>query len=527
VVPNGSVGQKQYLQFAGGAVQAFEKNSTDNGTTGKILSNSQGGTAVAQKAIYPWDDFADGVTECNQLTVDGNVSYDHISGNNWIIAGTSNTNQNPSGPAKSMCIAVSTTDDLDTCSGGTGGCYWNAYTYDLTSMRPSDSTGGTQVYDLADYPRFGTWHDGYYMAFDFIDFDFDNGNNPNYGRIDGTAVCKLDRTDILLGNSSASSATCYSHITTALPPMIHTILPADAETSAYASGTEGEFFLSTINPGSDGSPCVPNPGSGVYCYETQLAYWTWSSIVSKAGAQRVSVNQFIPGCYYTADPSGTHYATWTKCIPQPGTTNMVDSIGDRLMSPLAYMYFAPCEEHATLAASCEYLAVTQTVQESTASPYYGNPTGIRYYTFVAPIGSSTTLNPPLLSGDFSDSAGSLYYWMSSNAIDSNENVGYTFSVGNGSTGNNPSLYMNTIDFAGGQGTLKSPKIGNGSDETDNHWGEYFSISIDPADDLTFWGTGQYFATNQTGVCDNSHPTNCIWDTQIYTCKKGNSSGWCP
>jgi hypothetical protein len=43
VVPNGSVGQKQYLQFAGGAVQAFEKNSTDNGTTGKILSNSQGG----------------------------------------------------------------------------------------------------------------------------------------------------------------------------------------------------------------------------------------------------------------------------------------------------------------------------------------------------------------------------------------------------------------------------------------------------------------------------------------------------
>jgi hypothetical protein len=85
----------------------------------------------------------------------------------------------------------------------------------------------------------------------------------------------------------------------------------------------------------------------------------------------------------------------------------------------------------------------------------------------------------------------------------------------------------TIDDAGSQTAIHSPKAGNGPDESDNHWGEYFSMSIDPSDDLTFWGTGEYFPTDQYVVCDGKHPTNCKWATQIYLCKKGDSSGWCP
>jgi len=116
--------------------------------------------------------------------------------------------------------------------------------------------------------------------------------------------------------------------------------------------------------------------------------------------------------------------------------------------------------------------------------------------------------------------------MPSNAIDMNENVAYTFSVGNHGTGNYPSPYMTTINDAGSPGGLHSPKAGNGSDETDNHWGEYVSVSIDPKDDLTFWGTGEFFGQDQTGVCDNNgnDGANCKWETQIFNCTAG--SGFC-
>jgi len=195
------------------------------------------------------------------------------------------------------------------------------------------------------------------------------------------------------------------------------------------------------------------------------------------------------------------------------------------MSPLAYRYIPSCILPSP--TSCEFLAVTQTVQESTASPYYGNPTGVRYYVFTAPTGT-TTPNPPLYSSDFSDSAGSLYYWMSSNAIDKNQNVGYTFNIGDGSS-NYPSVYTQTIDDGGSPGTLTSVQAGSASitDPNTHSWGEYFSMSIDPSDDKTFWGVGEYFTTAEDACSSTLGFTDCYWTTKIFSCQKGGVGGYCP
>jgi len=79
--------------------------------------------------------------------------------------------------------------------------------------------------------------------------------------------------------------------------------------------------------------------------------------------------------------------------------------------------------------------VTQTVNEgANGIP----PTGIRYYALIAPIGTQTT--PTVLyQSDFMDSGGNLYYWMSSNAIDMDQNVGYVFNIGNDTSPNYPSV----------------------------------------------------------------------------------------
>jgi hypothetical protein len=56
-----------------------------------------------------------------------------------------------------------------------------------------------------------------------------------------------------------------------------------------------------------------------------------------------------------------------------------------------------------------------------------------------------------------------------------------------------------------------------SNSNDWDWEESVSMSIDPADNLTFWGVGQYLPNgNQTSCCN--------WYTQIFLCEAG--SGFC-
>ncbi len=118
--------------------------------------------------------------------------------------------------------------------------------------------------------------------------------------------------------------------------------------------------------------------------------------------------------------------------------------------------------------------------------------------------------------------------MSSNAIDKDQNVGYTFNIDNVSSTSPeyPSVYANTLSASGSPGTLELVQSGSGSitDSANQSWGEFVSMNVDPKDDLTFWGTGEYLTANET-ACDSSSTSNCTWSTAIFTCKKG--SGLCP
>lgn len=321
---------------------------------------------------------------------------------------------------------------------------------------------------------------------------------------------------------------------TADPYLIHTILPADVE-NAPPGGSQGEFFMATVNPTtSSGSWCVPSNGNP--CYSNQLAYWTWAEIqqytteVPSAGYTPITVNQFIPGCY---DWNGTVADTY--CVPQPTVTNTLDSVGDRLSGSLAYRYITGCDDGSASYPTCEYMAVTQTVQVGTA---LGSQTGIRYYTLVA---MPTTPAPPSVAYQetIQDNSGNdIYYFASSNAIDKNEDVGYTFSVGNGNTSNYPSIYADRLDSGGNKGTVTLATAGTGSmlDICNKHWGEYVSTSIDPSDDLTFWSVGEYLF-NDVRTCHGAEYTcgthdysDCGlstvgWRTEAFTCTEG--SGLCP
>jgi hypothetical protein len=72
------------------------------------------------------------------------------------------------------------------------------------------------------------------------------------------------------------------------------------------------------------------------------------------------------------------------------------------------------------------------------------------------------------------------------------------------------------------GTSQVPVYnGNNQNIYQDEWEESISLSIDPADDLTFWGTGEWLPSGGQGSC-------CDWNTQIFLCRKGNPTpSLCP
>jgi hypothetical protein len=167
------------------------------------------------------------------------------------------------------------------------------------------------------------------------------------------------------------------------------------------------------------------------------------------------------------------------CIPQVGTTQQLDSLGDRLMYRLAFRMFADHE--------------AMVVSHSVAT---GSSVGVRWYEFRAPV-SSTGNFTVFQQGTFSPADGT-YRWMGSAAMDQAGDIAVGYSVSSSSmqpairyTGRAPG------DPAGTMGTEVSLLEGNGSQTSGlSRWGNYTAMRIDPIDDCTFWYANEYLEGNR-------------------------------
>jgi hypothetical protein len=179
--------------------------------------------------------------------------------------------------------------------------------------------------------------------------------------------------------------------------------------------------------------------------------------------------------------------TTQDCIPQPGTTERLDALGERLMYRLVYRRFA---DHESLVA-------THTVMTAA-----GN-TAIRWYEIRSPNGTPVIHQQGTFAPDTHNR------WMGSIAQDRNGNIAVGYSVG--STTLFPSIRYTGWEVGDPLGTLQAEVSlieGGGSQTGSNRWGDYSSMRIDPSDDCTFWFTAEYQNTTQ--------PT--AWNTRIGSFK---------
>ena len=331
-----------------------------------------------------------------------------------------------------QCVAVSTTSDA-------AGSY-NRYAF---------SYGNTQ---FNDYPKLGVWPDGYYISYNIFN------NSQTFA---GSKACAFDRTKMLAGDPTATQQ-CFQ-----LGTSFGGLLPSDLDgTTAPPAGTPNLF----MNFGAN-----------------SLNLWKFQVDFANSANTTFTGPTNIPVAAFSAACSGGG-----ACIPQPGTTNKLDSLADRLMYRLAY------RNHGGV----ESLVVNHSVQVSGTKRT--SVTGVRWYEIRNPNGTPTVFQQGTFSPD------STSRWMGSIAMDKFGDIALGYSASSGSV--YPSIRYTGRLATDALSTMQAENsilAGSASQTGTLHrWGDYSAMTVDPVDDCTFWYTTEYLK--------NSGSFN--WSTRIASFK---------
>lgn len=302
-----------------------------------------------------------------------------------------------------------------------------------------------------DYPKLGVWPDGYYVTY----------NQFRGQSFVGPAACALDRNSMLSG--APAKMQCFTNIGASYGSM----LPGDVD------GTP------TTGPPAGSPEYLLNFGSNNASLDLWRFHVDWTtpsnSTLTSTGPTNIPVSPFSEACGGGA------------CIPQYGTSQKLDSLGDRVMYRLAYRNLG---DHASL-------VVNHSVGTGT-----GNITGVRWYEIrvSGPI-TSPCLSYPCVYQQGTYAPDSSYRWMGSIAMDKFGDIALGYSVSPSST-MSPSLRYTGRMPGDTRGQMESEidilsllNVPHGSQTSYIRWGDYSSMSVDPTDDCTFWFTTEYQPTN--------------------------------
>ena len=311
-----------------------------------------------------------------------------------------------------------------------------------------DPTGSYYRYDFLisqtlfnDYPHFGIWPDGYYAAMDMFKNNSFAGSEP----------VVFDRASMLAGRPATYQAFPPDHNN-------HSMLPADLDGATLPPAGEPNIYGTVDVQGS--------PQLRFYNFHVN---WSNPSQTTWTPAGAVAVAPFNVPC------TGAH-----NCIQQPGTSQTLDALADRLMYRLAYRNFG---DHQTL-------VVNHTVDAANGGRVNA---GVRWYEFRSP--ESSTFTPSLYQqGTYAPDSDNR--WLGSVAMDHAGNIAVGYSVSGSSTYPSIRYAGRQVDdplgtLAQGEGSLIA---GSGSQTgVDGRWGDYSMMAVDPSDDCTFWYTTEYLS----------------------------------
>jgi len=295
--------------------------------------------------------------------------------------------------------------------------------------------------EFNDYPKFGIWPDAYYMTAD---------RNKIYSGL-GMFIIAFEREKMLRGGRARRIMFTLNNdnrLAGMLPADWDGVLPPPAGASDYL-----------IRPTS----------TALGWYADTLELWQFHVNWYTPSASTLRRTDVLHPHAYSPPCIGNQ-----SCVPQPGTTNALDPLAwGYVMYRLAYRNFG---DHESLV-----LNHTVEVHDLGADLHVG----IRWYELRKDGGSWSIYQ----QGDYAPDSD--HRWIGSLAQDRYGNMALGYNVSG-------SRYP-SIAFAGRLaqdplGTLSQETTiqeGGGSQTGYIFWGDYSQLTLDPADDCTFWYVGAY------------------------------------
>ena len=411
---NGDIGPNHYVQWVNTTFAVYDR-------AGNVLYGPAAGSTI-------WDGFG-GPCE-SQNDGDPIVLYDHLA-DRWLMSQFALPN-NFFGLLFApfyQCIAISQTPDP------TGAYYRYEY----------------QFSKLNDYPKFGVWPDGYYLAI--------NQFSPGSLQFAGQGVAAFNRSAMLAGQPAAM---VYFDLAS-VDPNLGGMLPSDLDGPAPPVGAPNVYAQ------------MDDDGQGFATDRLQL--WRFQVDWTTPANSTFSRHALLPVAPFDSNLC----AGSRSCIPQPGTTARLDALPDRLMYRLQYRNFGTHDS----------LVVNHTVDADGT-----DHAGVRWYEIRNPIAAPVVHQ----QGTFAPDA--LHRWMASAAMDSAGNLAIAYNTA-GSTLSPSIRYAARVpsDPPGVLGQGENDLIHGSGSQTHSlsRWGDYSMLTVDPVDGCTFWVTAEYMAvTSEAG-----------------------------
>jgi hypothetical protein len=449
---NGAVGKTQYVQMVNEGLQVFDK-LTGTSLLGPIWIQSI------------WTGF--GGTCHTGGEGDPIVVYDRLA-DRWVIsqfAHPSNVEDD-----QDECIAVSQTGDA------TGA--WYRYDFHLT-------------FRAQDYPKLGVWPDGYYMSALMIDI--------RRQLLLGAKPFVFDRAKMLVGDPTATLQTTEGIIgkNFFLPSDLDGVLPPPAgDPNHFVAVNIAAGEVEAPAPGGAEENAAPLQGaqSAARLYKVWNFHVDWNNPANSSFTLRTNV----PAADFTVlscvNEEGERDL---NCVPQLGIPDPLDAISDRLMFRNAYRRFPDGRES---------MLNNFTVSANSVA-------GIRWFELQRRSPGGWTLRQ-----EKTYQPDNTWRWMGSIASDNQGNIALGFSASSETI--HPQiryagrLATDPLGILSGERHLFD---GTGSQmdrsaEPDYRWGDYSDMTVDPADDCTFYYTNEYYA--KTGQYNLITGDGAKWKTRI-------------
>ena len=305
----------------------------------------------------------------------------------------------------------------------------------------ADPLGAYSMYnffttDFPDYFKIGVWPDGYYVS----------TNESSYN------AWVFERPKMILGQTAQSrKATGFAN---------NFLMPVDVDgIVAPPPGAPAIYYTFLDNSFHGGSDRL----------ELRAFHVDWvtlgNSTFTTIGSPAVAAFTYTVCGFFNL-----------SCAPQPGTGQQVDVVSEWPMFRLAYRRFA----------GHEALVGNFTVPVSgRAAP--------RWFEL---RGSGTTWT--LFQQGTYDPDATAFRFMGSIAQDREGSIALGYSAMSGTV--SPAIRFATRlagDPAGTLGSESTLIAGGGSQTSSDRWGDYSALTIDPADDCTFWYTNQYYTASSS------------------------------